>query len=148
MKKLDELDFKIIRILQRDCRASLVSIARELGKSVTTIGYRIDRLFRMGVIKKCVAIANARMLGLNYDVIIMGRVKPGKFTELTKFLEARDEVQLAFAVTGEYDFCIYAVFKDEASYFDFIEALHKTDCIIETTTFNIVKGVKEDIRVL
>ncbi|MCR8433689.1 MAG: Lrp/AsnC family transcriptional regulator [Crenarchaeota archaeon] len=148
MKKLDELDFKILSILQKDCRANFVTISKELGKSVTTVAYRLNRLFKMGIIKKCTAIADAKKLNLNYSAIIMGRIKPGKFAELSKFFEDHEEVQLAFAITGQYDFCLYAAFKDESAYFKFIEDLHKTECVTETTTFYIVKKMKEDIRVL
>ncbi len=146
MKKLDELDLKIIRILHEDCRASLVSIAKQLGKSVSAISYRLNKLMQTGIIKKCVAIVDAKALGLTYSVIIMIRVVPGKLADLTKFLGEREEIQLAFTITGAYDLCIYAIFKDENAYFDFIEDLHNTGYVLETTTFTIIKKLKDDLK--
>jgi len=148
MRKLDDLDLKIIEILQKDCRVSLVSIARQLGKSVSAISYRLNRLMRMGIIKRCVAIVDAEALGLTYDVIIMMRVVPGKLADLTKFLKERDEVQLAFTITGAYDLCIYALFRNEDEYFEFIEQLHSTNYVLETTTFTIVKKIKDNLKYL
>ena len=55
MAKLDKLDYKILRELQRDCRI-LQEIADNVGAPVSTIHYRVKRLEKDGVIKGYSAI--------------------------------------------------------------------------------------------
>ena len=47
---LDEMDVKILRILQRDCTRSVADIGREVGLSTTPCWRRIQKLEESGVI--------------------------------------------------------------------------------------------------
>lgn len=46
----DETDRRIIKVLEKDARASYNAIARELGLSVPTIAHRVKRLEDVGII--------------------------------------------------------------------------------------------------
>lgn len=50
--KLDSVDIRIIRILQRDARASFASIARNLGISPNATHSRYKKIQKSGIIKK------------------------------------------------------------------------------------------------
>jgi DNA-binding Lrp family transcriptional regulator len=51
-ERLDEIDRKILRILQRDGRTSMKDIADDIGKlSKVAVSYRVKRLRKMGVIQ-------------------------------------------------------------------------------------------------
>ncbi|MFX0061791.1 MAG: Lrp/AsnC family transcriptional regulator [Candidatus Hermodarchaeota archaeon] len=54
--ELDKRDFDIIRLLQKDCRASLSKIAEDLDISHVTVGRRLERLITSGHIKPTLAL--------------------------------------------------------------------------------------------
>lgn len=146
--KLDDLDIKILRVLQKNCGVKLSEISKCVGKSIPVVRYRVMRLFSSGIIEGCIAILNSKKLGYMYDVVIMVRVEPGKLSELEAFIKNKKEVLFAYAVTGIYDVCIIAVFKNEKHYLEFIDELHATKCVAETTSFVIVKKIKEQYSVV
>ena len=143
---LDEIDIKIIRLLQKNCRVKLSEIAEEIGKNVAATRYRILRLFSKGIIR-CKAIMDPEKLGYVYDVVIMARVEPGKLGDLESFIKEKKEILFAYAITGVYDICIIAVFEDEKHYLSFIDELHATKCVAETTSFVIIKKIKEQYSI-
>lgn len=146
--ELDDVDIKILRVLQKDCRVKLSEIGKCIGKNVPAARYRVMRLFSSGIIERCIAILNSKKLGYIYDVVIMVRVEPGKLSELEAFIKNKKEVLFAYAVTGVYDVCIVAVFKDEKHYLKFIDELHTTKCVTETTSFVIIKKIKEQYSIV
>ena len=50
--KLDSIDIKIIKVLQRDARASIASIARNLKVSSNAAHVRYKKIQKSGIIKK------------------------------------------------------------------------------------------------
>ena len=74
---MDELDRKIIGILQLDGRASNAKIARELGVSEGTIRRRLKRLIEDEAIQ-VVALPEPSKLGYNTEAIVGIQVDPGK----------------------------------------------------------------------
>lgn len=143
MKNLDDVDLEILRMLQKNARVTLHEIASRIGKTPSSINYRLKRIMGLGVIKKFVTVLDKEKLGFKYDAIIMIRVKPNKLDDLEKFLKNHGEVLMAYAITGIYDVCIITVFRDEDHYLKFVEELYESGCVTETTTFVIVKQIKE-----
>lgn len=50
--KLDAIDIKIIKLLQKNARASIASIARNLGLSLNATRVRYQKIRKSGIIKK------------------------------------------------------------------------------------------------
>jgi len=146
LMSIDDVDIAILRLLQKNCRLPLQEIAKHVGKSPGTVNYRIKRLFSLGVLKNCIAVIDREKLGFEYNVIIMVRIKPNMLGKLEEFLGERREVLMAYAVTGHYDICMVAVFRNEKHYLEFMETLHGTGYVTETTTFVVVKRIKESLE--
>ena len=66
---MDELDRKIIALLQLDGRASNAKIAREVGVSEGTVRRRLRRLIKEDVVK-VVAVPNLEKLGYATTALI------------------------------------------------------------------------------
>jgi DNA-binding Lrp family transcriptional regulator len=69
---LDEIDQRVIRILQIDGRKPNTEIARELRVSETTVRKRIAQLVSRGFIN-IVAVPTSRAIGMNLSAMISGR---------------------------------------------------------------------------
>ena len=74
---MDELDRKIIALLQIDGRASNAKIAREVGVSEGTVRRRLRRLVQDDVIK-VIAVPNLEKLGYGTTALIGLQTGPGR----------------------------------------------------------------------
>jgi Lrp/AsnC family transcriptional regulator for asnA, asnC and gidA len=99
---MDELDRRIVAILQSDGRASNAKIAREVGVSEGTIRRRLKRLIQQGLIT-VTAVVEPSKLGFQTEALIGVQVDPNRLdaaaTDLSKFREV-SQVSVA---TGAYD---------------------------------------------
>ncbi len=99
---MDELDRRIVAILQADGRASNAKIAREVGVSEGTIRRRLKRLIQQGLITVTAVVEPAK-LGFQTEALIGVQVDPNRLdaaaTDLSKFREV-SQVSIA---TGAFD---------------------------------------------
>ncbi|MDR3062852.1 MAG: Lrp/AsnC family transcriptional regulator [Methanobrevibacter sp.] len=143
--KLDDIDIKILKIVNEDVRTSYRQISRELGVSVGTVHNRVDKMIKSGVIKKFSPVLNHRKLGYILTTIIGVRVKGGKLKEWEDKTFFNKSVVGIYDVTGEYDAFLIAKFKDADELNAFIKELLKDPIVERTYTQTVLDIVKEDM---
>jgi len=109
---LDELDKKILTILQDEARTSASEIARKTGFNENTIRYRIERLKKSGVIKEFTALLNPRMIGLPVAAIMMITTQPNSLKDVFETLAKLEETKHILQATGKHDLIVVAHYKD------------------------------------
>ena len=67
---IDEVDAKIVMLLQEDGRLSNAAIAEEVGLTTSTVFDRIKKLEKRGVIKKYVAVVDPETVGKSITAFI------------------------------------------------------------------------------
>jgi Lrp/AsnC family transcriptional regulator len=67
---LDEMDVKILRILQQDCTRPVADIGKEVGLSTTPCWRRVQKLEESGVIQRRVAILDANQVNAGVMVFV------------------------------------------------------------------------------
>ena len=108
---LDEVDRDIVRILQRNGRASNTEIGRALELSETTIRKRIARLVDEELVS-IVAVPTPKGVGATTSVIIGISVQLGELERISERLIKHSEVRYLGHSTGRYDLIVEAFFKD------------------------------------
>ncbi|MFQ5822415.1 MAG: Lrp/AsnC family transcriptional regulator [Candidatus Heimdallarchaeota archaeon] len=101
--ELDEIDRKILNMLQSDARTPFASVARELKVSEATVRFRVKKLIKKGVITRFIALLDPRKIGLSVTAIIMAKVDPTLLEEAFEHLASFNETHHVFQGTGEYD---------------------------------------------
>lgn len=124
---IDDLDLKILRILQRDGRASYADIARQLGVPQSTVRFKVNRLISMGVIKRFAAILNPQKLGFTITLIMLLRIDTRRLMEIFRRIAEMPEAHHVLQITGKYD--IAAIF-------------HARDMDHANEIINRVKGIE------
>ena len=70
-ERVDGLDERILAIIARNARQSLVDIARQVGSSSKVVAYRIKRMEKSGIIQKYTVALNMEALGMStYKLLI------------------------------------------------------------------------------
>ena len=99
---MDELDRKVIKILQSDGRASNAKIAREVGVSEGTVRRRLRRLIQDDVIK-VLAVPNLEQMGYGTSALIGLQTEPGKVEDVANAVADLSESHYVSITTGPYD---------------------------------------------
>ena len=99
---MDELDTRIIKILQADGRASNAKIARQVGVSEGTVRRRLRNLIQGDVIK-VIAVPNLEQMGYGTAALVGIQSDPGKVDEVADAIAALDEAHYVAITTGAYD---------------------------------------------
>lgn len=107
---VDEIDWKIISLLQADGRRTNVEIARQVGVTEGTIRNRIDRLLGEGVIRVLAAIKPEK-LGLETQVIIGVRAQWDRVAEVASRLCSMPEIRSVTSTLGPYNLVVEGLFR-------------------------------------
>ncbi len=105
---MDELDLKIIALLQTNGRASNARIARQVGVSEGTVRRRLKRLLQDGVIH-VVAIPDPERLGFETEALIGVQVDPDKIDSVSDALKGLQEAQWVAITTGAFDIFMWVI---------------------------------------
>lgn len=119
---LDGLDFSILRLLQKNGRATVKEISDKVHLSTTPVHERIKRMEASGVIKQYAALLNAASVGKGLMVICYVSLRQhGKNTGSTfiKQIQAMDEVMECLTISGAFDFMLKVVAANMDEYYNF-----------------------------
>lgn len=119
MKKLDDIDRRLLRALQRDASLSLDSLSEQVSLSRNACWRRTKALEDAGVIQARVTLLSAEHLGLPLTVFIQIRTNSHDARWLEKFAKATrnmPEIQGVYRMTGDLDYLIRARVADMAGY--------------------------------
>jgi Lrp/AsnC family transcriptional regulator for asnA, asnC and gidA len=104
---MDELDSKIIQILQEDGRASNAGIARKVGVSEGTVRRRLKRLIQEEFIQ-VVALPDAAKMGFDSQALVGVQVDPDKIDQVANALAGLSEINWVAITTGSFDVFAWA----------------------------------------
>jgi len=144
---IDWVDFKIIKVLQDDCRLSFQKVAAKVGVSVGTAYNRIKNLEAIGLIKRYTILINLEKLGLGLTAVIFVQALQGHLVEVEQEIAKASNVIAVYDVTGEYDMAAIAKFKDRGNLNVFIKSLTTMPYVKRTMTNVAITTLKEDFRV-
>lgn len=99
MVEIDQLDKKILHALTVDSRLPLNDLSKTVGKSREVVGYRMDRLERLGVIKAFYTEMNTEKLGYSSAFLLLGTTIEGRQKILAE-LQSRSDVSWSSTWTG------------------------------------------------
>lgn len=109
---LDDLDKRILKMLQFNCRLSFADLSRELDTAEATVRFRVKRLVNSGVITRFTALLDPAKVGVKVSGAILLKIDPAYLEEATKQLVSFSETQYLFQSTGEYDVVSVIVARD------------------------------------
>ena len=111
---MDELDTKIISLLQQDGRASNAGIAREVGVSEGTVRRRLKQLIQEEFIR-VVALLDPGKMGYASEALVGVRVDPHKIDQVAERLAALEEVNWVAETTGSFDIFAWATLESSST---------------------------------
>jgi Lrp/AsnC family transcriptional regulator len=123
---LDEMDIKILRILQHDATRPVAEIGKEVGLSTTPCWRRIQKLEEAGVIERRIALLDPVKINVGVTVFVSIRTDKHSIEWLERFHKAViefPEVVEFYRMSGDVDYLLRVVVPDIAAYDTFYKKL-------------------------
>lgn len=117
---MDDIDKKILNILQQNDKTQYQRIAKQLDLGASTVHYRIKKLMKEDIITSFSAIIDPEKVGYNTSAVIGLNVDPLKMHDIALHLTTYDEVQLVTTSSGDHDIIINILAKNGKHLWRFI----------------------------
>ena len=142
--KIDEIDQKIIKMLNKDGRTPFAKMAKQLGVSTGMIRQRYHRLVEDGVLQ-VVAITNPLLMGFATMAQIGVKADVNRLEDIAEEIALFEEVIYLVLLTGSYDMHIEVVCRDKTHLLNFLsKKLHAVEGVKEAETFMYLRIAKEN----
>jgi Lrp/AsnC family transcriptional regulator for asnA, asnC and gidA len=139
---LDQIDRKIIGLLQHDGRRAYGAIAEEVGLSETAVRRRVQRLRDSGVIQ-IVAITDPLQLGYGREALVGIRVH-GDVRTVADKIAAIDEANYVVMTAGSFDIIAEVIAVDDAALVHLLnDSIRSIPGVTEVETFLYLKLSKQ-----
>ena len=111
---LDEIDLRILDILQQDGRISMLNLADRVGLSATPCARRVKQLEDSGVIERYVALLRPQAIGMNVAALISVQLHHSKQAaqSFERKISQMPQVISCFVTAGSSDYLLYVLAKD------------------------------------
>jgi len=106
---MDEIDRKLLALLQEDCTLSMAQLADAVGLSTTPCWKRVNRLQTSGVITRQVALVDPDRVGVGLSVFVAIEAQEHTVEWTGRFItavSAMPEVMEIWRMAGEVDYML------------------------------------------
>jgi Lrp/AsnC family leucine-responsive transcriptional regulator len=149
---LDDTNFKILELLQEDCKVGVQKISEQVGKGISTVHARIKVLEESGIIKQYSAILDPVSLNRPTLALIFVTIRyrvPGQpdllsQKEFCQEIAKHPFVQEVFVLSGQYDVFLKVRTKDVEEMNRFIvDFLRELPAVERTLTMFVMDNFLE-----
>jgi DNA-binding Lrp family transcriptional regulator len=138
MKKLDDIDLRILTILYRDADITNKELASQIGIAPSTCLERVKRMKSNGIIKGAFVDINFKSIGGNIEAIAAIRLQPYSeeiVNELRNDLLKLPEIVSLYHMGGSYDYFIHMSVRDSEHLRQFVfNAITSRDAVTTVET--------------
>ena len=149
--KFDEIDIKLLALLQDDCKRTTKEYANHLNLSVTAVYERIKRLEKSGIITKYVALIDKKKVDKAFIVLCHVKlIQHAKdyVLQFEKEVQKLQEVVECYHTSGDYDYILKIYVRNMEAYRDFmVTKLTALNHIGSTQSSFVINEVKHTTRI-
>lgn len=119
----DELDWKIISLLQENARVSYANLAREIGLSPSAVAERIQRLEDDSFIEKYATVFNPKKLGYSISAFVTLTFKDNGYKLFLSNVKDFPEIVECSRITGKDCLIMKVVLIDSSHLENFVDRI-------------------------
>ncbi len=145
---LDEIDLKLLTLLQDDGRMSQHDLAEAVGLSSPATGERLRKLEERGIIRGFTAVLDPKQLGADVTAFIAVGIDGSRFyLDFVEHAQAHPEIQECHAVTGQGSHLIKIRTRDTSTLERLLAEIQSWPGVHWTTTSIVLSSLKESTRI-
>ncbi|WP_027834023.1 Lrp/AsnC family transcriptional regulator [Maritalea myrionectae] len=144
--KIDQIDGKILELLQKNSRISNQEIANQVGSSVSSVWRRINALEESGVIQGYGLTVSPEKMGYQETILLQVSLQRHSDDYIEQFIhlvESIPEILECYATTGEYDYVLKVLATDMRAFHRFVRnSLMRQPFISKTYSQVVMEKIK------
>lgn len=146
---LDEVDFELLKRLDRDGDIDADEVSSDLDISPSTVYYRLEKYRDQGILKGYVAEIDAGQVGLGLTAITRIKSSYGRgYEEIAENLASLSGVQKVYFMLGEMSFYVISRIRDHEHLQSLLEEVIKMDGVENSVTNVVLRTFKDESRLL
>ncbi len=145
---LDEIDFSILEILQRNGRTRRNELAEKVELSLPAVSERLRKLEEAGIIEGYFAKLNHALLGRDITAFVVATVDSSKhFNAFIQHASDTDEILECHAITGNGTHMLKLRTVNTASLEKLLGKIQSWNGVVQTKTSIVLSTQKESMKV-
>jgi Lrp/AsnC family transcriptional regulator for asnA, asnC and gidA len=143
--QMDDINLKIIDMLNRDSSTPFVGVAKRIGISDATVNIRVRRMISAGIINKFTISVDNSLLGYDHLAFMGINISPGSADQIISDLSRIDEVLEVHEMHGRFDLLLKLRAKNLDQMRNIVEnKICKLPHILETELMTVLRTEKEE----
>jgi len=145
---LDEIDAKILEILQKQGRTRRNDLAGHVDLSLPAVSERLRKLEESGIISGYFAKLDHKKLGKDITAFINATVDSSKhFGSFVDHVNSTDEILECHAITGDGTHVLKVRTENTASLEKLLAKIQSWQGVVKTTTSVVLSTAKETLKI-
>ena len=140
-RQLDQVDRKLVGLLEANARQPLATLARSLGLSRSTVQERLSRLERNGAIDGYRIRLGADMRATQLQAIVRFTMNPKYTPAVVAGLTEIAEIKSCYSVSGAFDLIVFIAAESALRLNQILDAIGNLKGV-ERTTSSVVLAVE------
>lgn len=146
---MDELDVKIIKLLQENARITASDIANTVSLSVPAVSERLKKLETSGVIKQYTAIVNPEYFQKTLMAIVFISLDRPRFADVfAEFVKKQDDILECHYLAGDFDYALKVVTENTSTLQELLNKIKSVQGVQKTMTTVILSTAKNYYSVI
>lgn len=147
---LDDIDFQILRRLDKDGDIDVDELSEDLDVSESTIYYRMEKYRDKNILQREIAQLDPQKLGLGLTAIteINADYSGPGYEKVAERITDLSGVQRVFFMLGEMSFYVLSRVRDQEHLQKLMEEIIQTEGVENSTTNIVLRTFKDEDRLL
>ncbi len=146
---MDNIDIKILKLLQQNSRVTASEISSRINLSVPAVGDRLKKLDSVGIIEKYTIILSAKKLNKHLMIIMFVSLESPKFTDVfINTIQADDEIVECHYLAGDYDYVLKIITESTESLERILNKIKNIPGVQKTKTTVSLSTIKNNYSII
>ena len=141
---MDNIDIKIINILQKNARTPVSDISKRVNLSSPAVADRIKKMVENGLIRKFTTILEPNLNGRELEALLFVSLRRTESApKFMKLVEEENDILSCYYLTGDFDYLIRISTKNTESLEKLLSRIKNLHEFTRTRTIIVLKTIKE-----
>ena len=146
---MDNIDIKIIRLLQGNARITASEIASEINLSVPAVSERLKKLESSGIIKQYTAIVDPAHFNKSLMAIVFVTLERPRYSDIfAGFIAEQNDILECHYLAGDSDYALKVVTENTATLQELLDRIKSVKGVQKTRTVVILSTAKNNYSVI
>jgi Lrp/AsnC family leucine-responsive transcriptional regulator len=146
---LDNIDIKIIKLLQENARITASEISGAINLSVPAVSERLKKLEVSGIIKQYTAIIDPVYFNKSLMAIVFVTLERPRFSDIFgEFVTRQNDILECHYLAGDADYALKVVTENTVTLQELLDRIKSVQGVAKTKTIVILSSAKNNYSVI